>query len=234
MARFLSQVYTGIRGSVGGVTYLSNQYHQLIARARTAPVQPNTNNQGLVRGAFEDASSLWLSQSPANRLLWEAYADTVSYAGPLGPYTVPGRQVFIGTQGLRMYAASKGIAFLAGSETDPPDVPGVLSLGTITIDAPTPGNTGFVVAMTNRNAEDINLVAERSISFNATRLRYKGPWLSDTIVGEHLAPLATSSLAFTGLTLGMFYFIRVRAISYQHPFRLSAEAFIRCEAVAGA
>lgn len=235
--RFLSQVYTIGRGSVGGITYFANQFHQLLARARTSPVQPNTPYQTGIRSAFDGADALWLGLTPAEREAWEDYAPTVQYQGPLGPYTVPGRQLFIGTLALSTYANAIFPDVFEVS-TDPPVVAGRFNPGDVQASGYTGATQGIAISLDNPSADLAIVVTDVSLAFNVTRNRYKGPWLSSA---KHLETIPLGPHSFNidrpvG-TVGKAIFTRTRCFTAAPhptagtPHRLSADFFLRhiCE-----
>ena len=231
MAKFLSTVYSTIRGSVGGLTYTANQFGALIVRARTSPVNPNSVNQSAMRSAFSGAQTLWENISEPYRQGWNDYAATLVYTGPLGPYTVPGRQVFMGVIGTAIYLEARGLP--VGAVTGiPPTIPGFLNLGTVEpglfagIDA-----VGISVQVTYEGAEDIVFFTKRSRAFNATRNSFKGPFNSSTLIGGEITPPATTLASFDGLTEDLRYFTLTRGITAAEPYRLSAEYFLQHTAI---
>lgn len=176
--RFLSQVYTIARGSVGGITYTANQWHQLVARARTSPVQPNTPFQTGIRSAFDAAEDDWRALTQAQRDDWTFYALTCVFTGPLGTYTVPGRQLFIGTLAWIKYAKGRNPG-LSIVETDtPPVIAGFFNPGSVLVSTYGGGSQGIALDVGNPGAEPAIAAIDISIAFNPSRNRYKGPWIS--------------------------------------------------------
>lgn len=227
MAKFLSQVYTVIRGSVGGITYTANQFQALIARARVSPVNPNTVRQTLIRSAFSGAEQLWQNLTDLARQGWEDYADTLVFTGPTGNYSVPGRQVFVGNIATAIYlngVLGSPVAIV----TTPPVIPGFLNLDAVNSTTfITPASTGIALTATQNGAEDVVLYAGRSFAFNPSRNRFKGPMLSQTLASVTIAAPGSAILAFAGLAVDMIYFTNPRGITAQAPFRQSAPFFLR-------
>ncbi len=227
MAKFLSQIYTVIRGSVGGITYTANQFAGLIARAKTAPVNPNTSKQTAIRSAFANASTLWVQLSQIERDLWNDYADTLVYQGPLGSYSVPGRLVFIGNLATAQFLNDE-IGQPAVVLTTPPPTGGFLNVGgVLPEDYSGVAATGIQLRYQNDEAVGIVGYVERSFAFNGARNRFKGPFLSDTLVGETIIAGAAGSISFIGLVEAAIYFTRPRFISAAAPFKMSAPSFLR-------
>lgn len=230
VARLLSIIASVIRGSVGGLTYSSNQFHQIIVRARTAPVNPNTSNQTTIRSAFNVASQAWKVMATPIRLAWEEYAESLTYEGPLGPYTMPGRQVCIGNLSMAGYIATRGLYALVPSAAAP-ITPGFLDVGNITVGPAGAGETGFLISVENPNLFDVVIFAQRSVNFGTSRYRFKGPYLSDTDIALKAASETTFPIPFYDLIKDAIYFVRLRAITEEGPYRISTEYFLRCISV---
>jgi hypothetical protein len=224
--KMLSPIASIARGSVGGITFTANQFAQIVCRARTAPVQPGTVPQTKIKSAFTAAQVAWRNLAAAKREGWEDYSDTLSFSGPLGTYKVPGRQVFISNYSLALYAYDRGILDTAPVDTPPTD-PGFLSIDNLNIDAPAGSGTGYQVVGNNNNAEDIGIVILNSIPFDDSRLRFKGPFKSDTLFGGITAAAAPVSEDVLGLVADKVYFCSVRAVSNDAPVRISPMYFLR-------
>lgn len=226
MARALSQIVTVIRGSVGGITFTANQWHQILLRARTAPVQPQTVNQSLIKDAFNAASEAWKAQTGANQELWRQYGLTVTYTGPMGEYTLPGRQIFMAAHALNKYLIARGFHSIL-EDFSPPEIGGRKSFDAITIVAPTSPGIGIGVSLSLAAGEDVAYLIEHSQLFDATRQRYKGPFISTTAEGG-VHPAGTSGVVnVLGLVDGGTYFLRVRGVVNAAPARLTKESFFR-------
>lgn len=230
MAKFLSQVYTTIRGSVGGITYTANQFQPLIARARVAPVNPNTSYQSMVRSAFAGAAQMWRNLTDTVREGWNDYAKTCIYEGPMGTYTIPGRQMFIGNIGNALYQQARGniVGAVAGTA---PVIPGFFDV-TQVADATYVGpGTGIAFTMTYMSAESWIGYGSRSFAFDPSRYRFKGPFLSAKL-DFVLSPGAGSIIVeFDFLVAGMIYFSNPRALTAGDPFRMSPSYYLRHTAV---
>lgn len=226
MARIISPVWSQIRGSIAGTTYLSNQFHQIVARHRTNPVQPNTNYQAAVRTALNAASTLWKSITDEQRADWDAYSATCFWPGPLGTYTIPGRQMFIATHSMRLYLISRGVIFI-GSSLLAPTIAGFLGIDSVQASTPPslPG-TGIKITAGNPNITTIVVWANRSIAYHPSRLRFKGPWDVRWLGKIDVTTLSTGVIDFLGLSLGSRYFAIVRAISKTGPFKITASTIV--------
>ena len=227
--RFQSQVYVIARGSVGGVTYSANQFHQLIARAKTSPVNPSTGRQAMIRGAFSDASALFENLVQADKDRWQNYAETVEYQGPLGPYQPTGRNLCIANVSNALYLDDRGIS-IGTPDAAPPLAPGLLSLADLDVGALATAGTGFSVSFRNNNAEAVVVSISRSIAFSTARNRFKGPFGID-LFGSASIPAGNGlDVDVPGLNDGSVYFAVVRASSADSPYRLSPQYFVRAVA----
>lgn len=222
--RMLSHIASVARGSVGGLTYSANQFYQIICKTRTAPVQPNTQPQTRVKGAFTQASTDWLIQIPVVRDAWRDYAESLVYTGPLGDYSVSNRSVFMSNIGWMHYLASRGIT-LASSQKTAPTETGFLGIGAVTLGAPAAPGIGFNIDIDNPNTEDVQAIFYISRPFDVTRERFKGPFDSDTLTALPIETLSTANVDVGPLVNGKRYFIRLRLIVDDGPKRISTEQF---------
>lgn len=230
--KFLSQAWVIARGSIGGITYTANQFHQLIARARTSPVNPGTSLQTAIRSAFTGAETLWKALTDRDRTDWDLYAKLTPRQNPLGPITLTGRTFMRGIIALREYIAAQ-LAIIFIEVDTAPLTPGMLNI--INVVATPPGGpavTGVAIAWGNPLANpDIVVMAQLSPAFDPTRLSYKGPW--DTAKNQAVeTPAAATGIAeFLELVEGKAYFIRIRAIVQKGPHSISEDFIVRMIAV---
>lgn len=224
--RFLSQVYTIARGSVGGVTYSANQYYQLIARARTSPVNPQTGFQTAIRSAFAQGSGFWKQLTEAQRLAWDAYAQTLEFQGPLGPYQVGGRDVFIAMSSIVGYVNMRVPGTLTVS-TLPPTIGGFLDVGDIHAVASSAGTTGYGISISNFTGEEVVVYAVRSIGYNQSRVAPPSRFDSNTFQLITVAAATSGIIEFTGLEEDSAYFTKLRAITSAGAYRYSSESVLR-------
>lgn len=232
MARMLSHLMSNMLGSVGGITYLNNPFHQIVARQRTVPVQPNTAAQVMAKTAFGAAVQAWEQTSQANRDGWAAYAQTVTFQGPLGPYKPTGRMLAVAQYQITGYLINAGaMGFMGGSVMDPPVLPGLLVVVNPNIQAPDAGNTGFKLGFTNQNGEPVVGYAERCFKQSDARNFYKGPWVTSTLDAILCPDADTEVLPFYGLVEDGIYFVRLRFIGSPLGRRYSQEVILRAVAV---
>jgi len=233
MARALSHLHSLIRGSVGGLTYFSNQFHQICMRQRTAPVQPNTPWQSGIRTAFNVAEAAWEALTSQQRDDWNDYAATCVYPGPAGPYSVPGRQLMVGTLALAYYNLGiKPGEFYA--LTTAPVIAGWYNPGAVIAVDYTGTTQGIAVQVVIPAPSGAAIFIDVSIAFNHTRNRYKGPWISSA---KHIAflllGLNTINIDRPEGTAGKIIFSRTRLITAQTiepnaiPHRLAFPVILR-------
>lgn len=233
MAKFLSQVYTVIRGSVGGITYTANQFGQLIARARTAPVQPNTHAQSDIKTAFTQAQNTWDNLAATAQDDWELYAGATPYSGPMGNYTITGRLMFHAVFGLLLFLNNVYAAGLSGV-TDPPATPGFAMLPNFTAGPPSLGEIGIRLSATIPIGEDdITMFGQRSIAFTSSRKRFKGPWDNRQNTVVDFAAGVQGDIDFINVNVGDIIFCRIRGIKTDDPHRIAQDVIFREVAVAG-
>lgn len=226
MARILSPVWSIIRGSIGGTTYTANQYHQIIARAKTAPVNPRTTFQTMIRSAFSGSVALWNLLSDTAQDLWNDYADTLVFSGPVGTYTVPGREVFIGNISTALYLQAR-VGTPVTVDTTPPSEAGFLNISNVQV--VTPILPGIVIAFTaeNQTGAEALIFSQRSFKFGSARNRFKGQHLSSTLQVKSVIDTGVIFTTFEGLVENGIYFTNPRAISALAPFRMSAPFSLR-------
>jgi hypothetical protein len=95
MAKFVSQVYSEIRGSVNGVTYARNRFG-LYVRSKASPVQPRTPAQTARRAQLTVLSQRWRTLSESDRAEWRALAEELTRSDTLGlTYRLSGLQAYL-------------------------------------------------------------------------------------------------------------------------------------------
>jgi len=233
MAKVKSTLFSMMRGSIAGTTFLAGPTCAIIARTRTVPVNPSTNYQDMVRFlSWQPTTVDWNTISPARRTGWAAWARTVTIEGPQGPYNPTGRAIFIGIHTLRHYLIERGAAFAApippATTFDPPTVPGLIATPRV-VQGVFPAGGGVRLVITNLSTESLNVYAVPSIGYNPARSFFKGPFFTPSLNVQQLLPAPGQvNLDFGGLTTGLAYFFMVRGISYGAPHRETPCAIIRC------
>jgi len=208
-----SHIFSNMRGSVGGITYSTNQYDQIIGRARTIPVQPNTNAQQEMKAAFAYYAAHWRNESGVNRANWERYANTVNFSGPLGTYQVGGRQLYCGNLAANLVAVERsGIPHSFG--TTAPAGDGFVNLEKVAlVDLSGPG-TGFAVAITPPEGySDCFCAIQISSPQSPTVNYYKGPFNSTLWRATEIPTYTTQLVEVPGLIEDARYFVRVHMLS---------------------
>jgi hypothetical protein len=194
------------------MTYLANQYHQIIGRQKTSPVQPNTGQQTALRSAFAISAAQWKLLDDPKRLAWSNLALTVPFQGPLGVYYVTGRNLFLGAISLFTYLKTLYQPTLVASYLAPEET-GRYQIGPISsIDPLNPG-TGFDLNIENAGDKAIVAFIQVSPGFNPSRMRYKGPYDSSKNLTMLCPPHMSHIKPVTGLTAGLRYFWRLRAVT---------------------
>jgi hypothetical protein len=131
MAKFVSQVYSEIRGSVNGVTYARNRFG-LYARAKASPVQPRTPAQTERRAQLTVLSQRWRTLDEALRAEWRAFADELTRSDTLGlTYRLTGLQAYL------QFNLWRALLELAPQDNPPPQLaaPNPISITGISFEA---------------------------------------------------------------------------------------------------
>ncbi|MCK5317010.1 MAG: hypothetical protein KAJ55_03805 [Anaerolineales bacterium] len=232
MARALSQVYTTIRGSVGGVTYLAGPHHAIIARARVAPVQPISLFKTAAKNALVTAAGVWKRLTALEQLDWDNYALTVIRQGATGSYNVTGRLLMMGARQLQQYVTNRALASPTMLDTAPLTEGMLLPSGIGIVPPPGPAQVGFGVTITADPGDDTLALIDISKAFDKERHFWKGPWDTSKSQAVVIPADTTVETIFVALTVGRFYFIRVKCVGDDAGPKLSAEFFLRGQAVA--
>jgi hypothetical protein len=208
-----SHIFSNMRGSVGGITYSTNQYDQIIGRARTIPVQPNTNPQQEMKAAFAYYAAQWRNETALNRSNWERYANTVNFSGPLGTYQVGGRQLYCGNLAANLVAVERsGIAH--GFGTSAPAGDGFVNLEKVALTHLSSAGTGFAVAITPPDGyADCFCAIQISSPLSQTINYYKGPFNPSLWRATEIPTYATQLVEVDGLQEDARYFVRVHLLS---------------------
>jgi len=208
MAKFLSQIYTSISGSVGGITYLTMPGGPMLARARVAPVHAPTPFRTFAKDALIEAVSDWDSLSVAQKAAWNVWAAANGL--------LKGRQEFMAVQSLRNFVFNSGIAGATPilQNFTVPDFTGHPSVTHQATTFVTPLSIG--VAFKNRvtSPQKCIVMLELSPGLSNGRYYWKGPWDTSKSIAFDLAAGATVTTTFPGLTTGLRYYCRMRAYTH--------------------
>lgn len=226
MAKILSPVWSIIRGSIGGTTYFAGPTGQIIARARTAPVDPGTLFQTLARNAMDDASSVWENLPAAEQTLWDTYALTVTYNKATGSYSPTGRQALMAGRSLQRYMATRGLETPTLVQ-DAPLTTGLLLPTQINMIAPVGIGIGFGIALRADLIDDTMVMVNVAGPFSKERHFWKGPWDTLATVSEIVPANTLTVIDRLGLQLNRTYFARVKCVADDASPRVSAEFFLR-------
>lgn len=227
MARMDSIVAANIRGSVGGLTFTRSRTHAIVLRARTAPVNFETNNRTNIRSSMAYAAALWTGLSDADKVGWATYAQSLTYTDPVdGGYSPTGRQAFVACIQRARYANNRGISDVVIG-TDFPVIPGFFNVDTPTVGAPSAAGTGLGITLNNSTSEDAVFMVQISRAFLPARNQWKGPWNPLFYVGEAVPTSTGTTLDVTSLTEGYAYFLKIAAITDAEPLRISTTWYLR-------
>ncbi len=228
----LSTIASNMLGSVAGLTFFNGPFHQIQVRQRTVPVQPNTVNQVKAKASFSAGVQAWEQATEQQRQDWAAFAATVTFQGPLGPYHPTGRMLAVAQFQVTGYLLNRGVAgFIGGNGMIAPINPGMLVVTNPTILPPDGAATGFKIRANNDTGESVNLYAVRSFKQSTARNFYKGPWISSTLDATVIATGENGFVEFTGLDEDGVYFVKFRFISLSAGRRYSQEGILRAVAV---
>jgi hypothetical protein len=218
MAKIISPVWSIIRGSIAGTTYLSGPNNSIIARQKTAPVNPQTTPQAYIRDAIKEAAALWKEvMTNSDREKWSVYAATLSLSGPLGPYTISGQQAFIQSYSTAVWAQKWG--FTPVPSVDPPDISGFLDTAGYQIEARVNAGTGVQLNAVNYAGEAVSVIVQVSGPWNESKNFFVGPWDSTAIQGFDLAASTSASFDINTAEDARKYFFRIKALSQAGPIR---------------
>jgi hypothetical protein len=210
LARITSPCWASIRGSIGGITYLSGPGNPIIARERVIPVDPGTLAQQHIRYMFGYQAQLWAAQTSAIRRAWDSYAIAISSGEEKS-----GRTAFLSGRTLSgyliLYFAAPGVSSFNG-----PIIPYVPEIASIRTAAPTgAGNYGFKLSFFNTYGPGIVLLVSLSPPYSPTRNYYMGPYLAANthmVVVAATATVAEDIIGFDVSQVGQRVFYRVRAV----------------------
>ena len=165
MAKFVSQVYSEIRGSVNGVTYARNRFG-LYVRSKASPVQPRTPAQSERRAQLTVLSQRWRTLNEGIRAEWRALADELTRSDALGlTYRLSGLQAYL------QFNLWRALLQLAPQDNPPAqlDAPSPIAITAVNVDpgdelmgvafSPTPYAGAIALWATAPFSRGINFVA---------------------------------------------------------------------------
>jgi len=229
MAKILSHVWSSISGSVGGITYFNGPHHAILARARVTPVQPGTTFQSQMKASMNAASIQWEAMLEADQILWEQYAQTCTFQGKQGTYTVTGRSLYMAGRSLQSYGALRGLYVPVIIGTAPATTGFLLPSG-FDLNPSIGVGTGFSIDFNADLVDDTAFFTQRSHAFGKERNFWKGPWSTRDDKMTVVAAGAAGSVDYIGLQDGATYFVRVKAVADDASPRVSQEWFGRVQA----
>jgi hypothetical protein len=191
MAKFVSQVYSEIRGSVNGVTYARNRFG-LYARAKASPVQPRTPAQTERRAQLTVLSQRWRTLDESLRAEWRALADELTRSDSLGlTYRLTGLQAYLQ---FNLWRALLGLA----PQDNPPAqlaAPNPISITGVSFEAesntlavdfsPTPYPGAIAFWATAPFSRGVNFVAPSR--YRITAIRKPTTFGGSVVTGENIA-----------------------------------------------
>ena len=179
-------------GSLAGNTFARNRYGNYV-RARTKPINPNTDRQGAIRNCISALVEAWNDElSGAQRTAWNLYASSVAMTNKLGES--------IHLSGFNHYVRSNSIRLQCGPASRIDSGPTEFSLPVV--------DPTFSVACQNDNTIDItyddtmpwcDLDNEQMMVYMGQpqtpgRNFFAGPWrYAIRIVGNSVAPPSSPS-----------------------------------------
>lgn len=206
MASIISPVWSSIRGSIAGTTYLTTPAGQIIGRQRTRPVNTPTTLRTIVKNGLANGAVTWTELTDTIRNKWDLYALSVGGGR--------GRQFFVAGQSLQYYMENApAIAPVIASLGTAPEFSG---LPTILVDVgtfSTISDTGVSIKVTNPTTIDQVVVVQVSPGLSPARHYWKGPWDGGKIVATSIAAGANNTFDIGGLVADLRYFLRVRGLT---------------------
>ncbi len=172
---------TEMRGSIAGTVFSRNS-SGAYARARTKPVNPNTERQDNVRGGVASATTRWSQTlNDTSRILWNEYAALVAMKNRLAETTFhSGFNHYIRSNAFRMSLGFAAIDAAPANGELPAHDPSISI-------APSAGsqqlNVTFDNSMDWANEAGGVLFVHQGRPQNAQRFRFFGPYRWCTCVG---------------------------------------------------
>lgn len=207
MAKIVSPVWSSIRGSIAGTTYLTTPSGQIIARQRTRPVQAPSIHRTAIKDAMIQAVSEWTAKTTAEKAAWD------TWAAANGPGS--GRQQYIAGQAVIDFILNLGLNAPTVVTTDlaAPQFSGHPSFVLAPTNFSTPAETGIAVQIKNTSGRDCWYLIEVSPTLSNARNFWKGPWDPTLTQAKHIAKTLTATVNIQVALAGDRYFVRVRAVT---------------------
>jgi hypothetical protein len=204
MAKIISPVWSSVRGSIAGTTYLTTASGQIIARQRTRPTQPDSPNQNLAREALSMAAADWNNLTEVLRQAWNVAAVTFGETG---------RHLWIGGRSLLQYIGIRNllatpIVFL----TDAPTIGSRPSFNAVQSTPALPTSNTIEVTINNLQKVRTVYLIDVSPPFTQTRNFWKGPWATSQSVSILTASLGSQKAEIPNLVAGAWYMVRIRPV----------------------
>lgn len=223
--KILSPLFTLGRGSIAGLNLTGNASHRNVMRGKPVGTQPHSTNQSLLRSCFAFSSTQWRNRSAAIKQGWQDYADTLTFNTPFSQNRLPARTVFISNMTLAKYYYVRG-ALNNNPLTNPPAIPGFVTINILRISTPPTAGVGFKVQGGNFNGQNICVVVQISPAQNSARNSYSGQYKSDTLYSAEVANGNNFIISINGLTAGKKYFCRIKACTTVDEIRISGNYFM--------
>lgn len=199
-------------GSTGGVVYSHNRAGPYI-RARSIPVNPNTDRQSTVRGYLTSLANAWyqiLDQDQRDE--WDQYAANVTVYGKLGQsFNLTGQQTYIKLNTPRLQA---DLPVVNDAPVDYQSAPGFVNFH-----ASASAATQFVTVVwggwqTWEALDDAGMLVSVGIPQLPSRKFFNGPWrYNDVVPGDALTPATSPAVLGTSpwiLNEGQRIWVRAR------------------------
>lgn len=203
-------------GSMAGNTFARNRFGNYV-RARTVPVNPNSERQTNMRAIISDLVEHWNDTLTADqRDAWNSYAAAIAWQNKLGET--------IHLSGFNHFVRANSLRLLEGTLAIVADGPVTLTLPdvdpTVSFEIPADGNLDLTYDDTHVwcDEDEAAMLIFAGQPQNATRNFFAGPWrYCASILGDSVAPPtspeADITLPYTYSTghKGWIYLVIVRA-----------------------
>lgn len=199
MAKVVSHLFSSMRGSVGGITYLTTPAGAIIARMRNIPVQAPSNLRTDIKGAMITRAAQWNAITDAQRAAWDTFAAAKGL--------ISGRDAFLAGTVFLQYVINAGFAVPTMQDGAPDNLqdPGV----SITVGVPITAATDAVaVKITNAGGARCFVLFNISTGLNSARHFWQGPWNPLSTKASSINSGVTQTIEFAGLNVGQRYFVR--------------------------